>query len=120
MEPKKDPKNKKVKTSVYALSKVPKKEPGAILYQPDLMAAAAARSGISKNKMKRAFDSLLREIEDTLAQGGEVRLAGFGRFRMKDVKSRKFFNIRENKFMETIPSRRPSFQISTALKNRFK
>ena len=46
----------------------------------DLVAAVAGDAGISKSQAQDAVDSVLGNIESTLAGGGKVTLVGFGTF----------------------------------------
>ena len=46
----------------------------------DLVAAVAGDAGISKSQAQAAVDSVLNNIEGSLASGGRVTLVGFGTF----------------------------------------
>ena len=48
--------------------------------QTDLIAAVAERAGLSKADAGKALEALVGAITDTLKQGDEVRISGFGTF----------------------------------------
>jgi DNA-binding protein HU-beta len=60
----------------------------------DLVAAVAGDAGISKSQAQDAVDSVLDNIEGTLAGGGRVTLVGFGTFSVSQRGERQGRNPR--------------------------
>ena len=48
--------------------------------QTELIAAVAERAGLTKADAGKAVEALVGTITDTLKQGDEIRIAGFGTF----------------------------------------
>ena len=49
----------------------------------ELISAVAEKAGLSKKDSEAAITAVLDVISDTLAQGEEIRLVGFGTFEVK-------------------------------------
>ena len=60
----------------------------------DLVAAVAGDAGVSKSQAQAAVDSVLSNIEGTLAGGGRVALVGFGTFSVSHRNTRQGRNPR--------------------------
>ena len=60
----------------------------------DLVAAVAGDAGISKSQAQAAVDSVLSNIEGSLASGGRVTLVGFGTFSVSQRSERMGRNPR--------------------------
>ncbi len=54
-----------------------------------LIDAMAADAGITKAQAKKALDSFLNNVENTLKKGGKVTLIGFGTFYVQTRKARE-------------------------------
>lgn len=54
----------------------------------ELIQAVAEKSNLTKADAKTAVDTILTVISDTLADGGEINLIGFGSFSVKTQKQR--------------------------------
>lgn len=57
-----------------------------------LISAIAESTGISLAKAEKVLDATLDGIKDTLTQGGNVSLIGFGSFGVKERAARKIKN----------------------------
>lgn len=55
----------------------------------ELVDAIAKKSGLPKTTSATILDSTLETIQETLAEGGEISLTGFGRFFVKDRAERQ-------------------------------
>lgn len=84
------------------------------------MTYAAVRHGLLKSVINKSLEALLEAIEESLGQGGEVRLPGFGSFYVRNTSLRKAYNISTGEKMEIPAMRRPGFRPATALKDRVK
>ena len=60
----------------------------------DLVAAVAGDAGVSKSQAQAAVDSVLSNIEGSLAGGGRVTLVGFGTFSVSQRSERMGRNPR--------------------------
>ena len=77
----------------------------------------AARTGLSKAAAREAVDSVFAAIGDALANGEEVRIAGFGSF---GTRSRPAGTARNPRTAETISisaSTSPTFKAGKTLKD---
>ena len=59
----------------------------------------------TQNAAELALDAVVRAIRDGLHEDGEVRLAKFGTFRMKECRARRLRNPRTGEEMQ-LPARR--------------
>ena len=71
----------------------------------DLVAAVAGDAGVSKSQAQAAVDSVLSNIEGTLAGGGRVALVGFGTFSASHRNARQGRNPRTGEPIR-IPARK--------------
>lgn len=55
----------------------------------ELVAAVAERAGLSKAQAGRAVDAVLGAVQEAVARGEEVRVAGFGAFMVRERAARK-------------------------------
>ena len=83
----------------------------------DLVAAVAGDAGVSKSQAQAAVDSVLSNIEGTLAGGGRVALVGFGTFSVSHRNARQGRNPRTGEPIR-IPARKVArFTPGKALKD---
>ncbi len=82
----------------------------------DLIKAVAERTGARQSQVAPIVNAVFQTIQDALAKGEEVSIAGFGTFRVSERARRRGRNPRTNEPIE-IPARRsPSFRPGTQLK----
>ena len=77
----------------------------------------ARRLGLSKAVSKDAVDGVFRAIGEALANGEEVRLAGFGTFAAKNRAARTGRNPQTGEAMSIPAAKTPSFKAGTALRD---
>ncbi len=82
----------------------------------DLIDSVAGSAGISKADAGRAVDGVLDAIRDALASGTQVRLAGFGAFRVVHRAARMGRNPRTGESIHIPASNQPKFKAAKALK----
>ncbi|MPY07395.1 HU family DNA-binding protein [Moraxella catarrhalis] len=83
----------------------------------ELIQAVAEKSNLTKADAKTAVDTILTVISDTLADGGEINLIGFGSFSVKTQKQRTGRNPKTGEKL-TIPAKKvPSFKAGKGLKD---
>ena len=82
----------------------------------ELIAAVAAKSGMTKKDAERAINATLDTIAASLAEGGRVQLSGFGIFEVKTREARTGRNPRTKETIQIPASKNPVFKASSALK----
>lgn len=79
---------------------------------------AGLDDGLSKTATGRAVNAVLESIAEGLETEGEVRIGGFGTFRVKDRGPRKGRNPQTGETMHIPASRYVAFKAASALKGR--
>jgi len=90
---------------------------GVALDKNELVIAIAEKAGISKAEASAALNAALNEISNTLKNGGEVRLQGFGAFSASQRKARKGRNPATGANLEIPATSVPKFKPGKALKD---
>lgn len=79
-----------------------------------LLDNVSVRTTVSKKEAELAIRAALDVIRETMAQGGEVKLAGFGAFVKVDTKEKKARNPRTGEEITVPAGRRPKFKPAKA------
>jgi DNA-binding protein HU-beta len=82
----------------------------------ELQQQVAEQAGLNKAQAGRAVDAVLSSIESALKSGEEVRLTGFGSFRVTQTKARQGRNPRTGQSINIPAGRRPAFSPGSRLK----
>lgn len=82
----------------------------------ELIELVAQRSRLTRREAGRAVDAALAVIEESLAAGGEVSLAGFGRFHVASRGARAGVNPRTGEPIWVAETRVPRFTAGSVLK----
>jgi DNA-binding protein HU-beta len=82
----------------------------------DLEAKVADAAGLNKAQARKAVDAVFGSISDALSKGDEVRLTGFGSFKVTETKARTGRNPRTNAAINIPAGKRPTFRAGTGLK----
>ena len=82
----------------------------------ELIAAVAAKAGMSKKDAERAVNAAFDSITAALAEGDRVQLSGFGIFEVKTREARTGRNPRTKETIQIPASKAPVFKASSALK----
>ena len=77
----------------------------------------AARTGLSKSAAKEAVDGVFAAIGDALANGENVRIAGFGSFGIRSRTARTGRNPRTGEPISIPVSTSPTFKAGKTLKD---
>ena len=77
----------------------------------------AGRLGMGSSSAAQAVDVVLGEIAESLAQGEDVRLAGFGRFWVRDRAARSGRNPRTGESVPVPASKAPAFKPGLVLRD---
>ena len=83
----------------------------------DLIDAVAEATELSKDKAGIAVEAVIKHIEKTMKDGQEVRIPGFGTFKVSNRKARKARNPQTGAEMTIAASRVPKFTASKNLKD---
>ena len=86
-----------------------------IVGKGELAHQIAARSGLSLKDADKALDAFTEVVRENLAQGREVRLIGFGSWRLREVAARTVKSIRTGKEMSLPAHKRVGFSAGTTL-----
>ena len=81
-----------------------------------LVDAVAARTGLTKKQSADAIDAALETVEGVLGRGGEVTLAGFGKFGIVERGPRKGVHPRTGETMDIAATVAPKFTAGSVLK----
>jgi DNA-binding protein HU-beta len=85
--------------------------------QADLITAVAERAGLTKADASKALEALTGTITDTIKQGEEVRIAGFGTFGISERGERQGRNPQTGEAITIAASRAAKFTASKAVKD---
>jgi DNA-binding protein HU-beta len=88
----------------------------SLLSRARLQQQVAEAAGLNKAQAGRAVDAVLNSIESALKKGEEVRLTGFGSFRVTHTKARTGRSPRTGKATSIAQGKRPSFSPGSRLK----
>ena len=83
----------------------------------ELVAAVAAKSGLSKKDSEKAVSAVFETITASLEAGEKVALVGFGAFDVKTRAARTGRNPQTKEAFEIPETRVPAFKAGKALKD---
>jgi DNA-binding protein HU-beta len=83
----------------------------------ELIAAVAAKAGISQKDAGVAVAAILDEIKDALKKGDKVQLVGFGSFEVRAKAARTGKNPRTGETINIPASKAPAFKAGKAFKD---
>lgn len=83
----------------------------------ELIQAISDRTGLTKAQSKTALNATLAVISDTLADGGEVVLTGFGSFKIKHAQARTGRNPHTGEVVQIPAKNVVAFKVGKGLKN---
>ncbi len=78
----------------------------------------AKENGMTKKAAGEALDAVVNSIQNALAEGEQVQLAGFGAFAVKEIAAHAGRNPKTNEAIEIAASRRVTFSASKTLKDK--
>ena len=83
----------------------------------DLIAAVAAKTGMSKKDAERAVNATVETVSEALIKGDKVQVSGFGIFEAKQREARVGRNPRTKETIQIPAPRLPVFKASKSLKD---
>lgn len=82
----------------------------------DLISAIATDTGFSKKDSETALGSVINAITKSLKSGNDVRLVGFGTFKVSERAARSGRNPRTGETIKIAASKVPTFKAGKELK----
>lgn len=82
----------------------------------ELIAAVAEKAGLGRSEAANAVEATFDAISATLGKGGEVKIAGFGNFKVTKRAAREGRDPRSGQPVQIPESKRPKFSAGKALK----
>lgn len=82
-----------------------------------LVELVATNAGIKKKEADAAVNAVFNAIENELATGGKVQIAGFGTFKVRERAERTGRNPRTNENIKIEACKLPAFTAGKALKD---
>ena len=90
---------------------------GASMNQTDLIAVVAGRASLTKADAGKALEALVGTITDSIKQGEEVRIVGFGTFGISEHGERQGRNPQTGEAITIAASKAAKFTASKAVKD---
>ena len=84
----------------------------------ELAEQVARRNGLSASQARQVLESTIEVISNELAAGGEVALAGFGKFSVSQRAARQGRNPSTGQTISIAASKGAKFSAASALKKR--
>jgi DNA-binding protein HU-beta len=84
----------------------------------ELAEQVASRTGLPASQARQAVEATIESISDELAGGGEVALAGFGKFSVSQRAARQGRNPSTGETIQISASKAAKFSAASALKKR--
>ncbi len=84
----------------------------------ELADVVASANGLTKVDAKKIVDGVFSAIADAAAKGDEISLTGFGKFKVKDSPAREGRNPATGAAMQIAASRKLSFSVAKAVKDK--
>ena len=82
----------------------------------ELIAAVAAKAGLSKKDAEKAVAAVVASVEEALVKGDKVQLIGFGTFEVRERAARVGRNPQTKTEIKIEASKQPVFKAGLALK----
>jgi DNA-binding protein HU-beta len=84
----------------------------------ELADKVAERTGLAASQARQAVEAAIETVSDELAAGGEVALAGFGKFSVSHRAARQGRNPATGETINIAASKAAKFSAASALKSR--
>jgi DNA-binding protein HU-beta len=84
----------------------------------ELADKVAERTGLAASQARQALEAAIDAVADELAAGGEVALAGFGKFSVSSRSARQGRNPATGETIQIAASKAAKFSAASALKSR--
>lgn len=84
----------------------------------ELIIKVARQTGVGAAQVELVLDDIVDNIIETLQAGDKVTIAGFGRFEMRERKTKAYTNPKTKVASQLAPTRIPGFKASGLMKQR--
>ena len=84
----------------------------------ELAEQIASRNGLAASQARQVVETVIETVSDELAAGGEVALAGFGKFSVSHRAARQGRNPSTGQTIQIAASKAAKFSAASALKKR--
>jgi DNA-binding protein HU-beta len=84
----------------------------------ELAEQVASSTGLATSQARQAIEATIESVSDELARGGEVALAGFGKFSVSHRAARSGRNPSTGATIQIAASKAAKFSAASALKKR--
>lgn len=85
------------------------KSEGTIVGRSEIAKRIASQAGLTQKKAAEVLEATLDTIRESLQKGSEVRLVGFGSFKVRESAARKGVNPRDRKPIQVPAKNRVRF-----------
>lgn len=86
----------------------------------ELIDSCAKQAECTQAVAGKVLRAMIEEISDSLCEGEEVQLTGFGTFVVREIKAREGRNPQTGEKIHIAASKTPSFKAYPGFKKRFK
>ena len=83
----------------------------------ELIAAVAAKTGLTKKDAEKVVNATIESISESLVKGDKVNVSGFGIFEVKERAARTGLNPRTKETIQIPATKLPAFKASKTLKD---
>lgn len=83
-----------------------------------LITKISRQTGVAAAQVEEVMDTLVENIIDTLKRGEKVTIAGFGRFEMRQRKTKAYTNPKTKVSSQLSPTSIPGFKASGLMKQK--
>ncbi len=84
----------------------------------ELAQQVASQGGVDSGDARKAVDAIFEVIADQLASGGEIAIAGFGKFSVSDRAARQGVNPATGEKIQIAASKAAKFSAASGLKSK--
>lgn len=92
-----------------------KSEKTSVVSKDELIHQVAAKAGVNLNETNKVIDAFTQVVRDDIARGQEVRLMGFGTWKLRPIAERKVTSIRGGTTMTLPAHQRVGFSVGAVL-----
>lgn len=84
----------------------------------ELITTVARQTGVPATQVEDVLDTIVDNIIDGLQKGDKITIAGFGRFEMRERKTKAYTNPKTKQTSQLEPTSIPGFKASGLMKKR--
>jgi DNA-binding protein HU-beta len=92
-----------------------KAEKTSVVSKDELIHQVAAKAGVNLNETNKVIDAFTEVVREDISKGQEVRLMGFGTWKLRPIAARKVTSIRGGQQITLPAHQRVGFSVGTIL-----